>query len=447
MPRWAELELSGWGRVAHSRSHVARPERAGDWRGILDDPIAQAHGLLVRGAGRSYGDLAQNGGGAVALTERLDRVLSFDDNTGVLVAEAGVTLGDLLRLLLPRGWRPAVLPGTGLATLGGAVANDVHGKNHHGAGSFGHHLLSIDLRLPDGRPLTVTPEQDPDLFRATVGGLGLTGIIERVAMRAVRAPSNAVVLEKRRIEDLDGFLSGFKSAHAEHVVGWIDALARGRRLGRGVLECADASPASLPARPARARRWPLEGPPGLLSPLAVRAFNACYWRRVPSGGIRTTVPIDRFLFPLDALHEWNRMYGRRGFHQFQCVLPIESGPRGLRLLLERISSTGHASFLAVLKAMGPEGRGMMSFPMPGLTLALDFPNAPGAAEFIAQLERITLDHGGRVYLAKDALLSPAALPRMYPQLPRFEQVLMEVDPQQRMRSELARRLGIRSRTK
>jgi decaprenylphospho-beta-D-ribofuranose 2-oxidase len=444
MPTWATRELSGWGRVLRSRSAVARPERMAQLAALLDDPQAHGNGLLARGAGRSYGDAALNGGGAIALTERLDRVLSIDADAGLVVAEAGVRFGDLLDVLLPRGLMPAVMPGTGLATLGGGLANDVHGKNHHRAGSFGQHVAWFDLRRPDGTLQRVDAAGDDMLFRATVGGLGLTGIVERMALRTTPAPSNAVLVRRQRIRDLDHYLAAFAQAHgtSSHVVGWIDALARGASLGRGVLEVAEPSPRGLADVPSLPWRWPVDAPAALLSPWSVRLFNAGYRLRVPERGRQACVHLRRFLFPLDGIRDWNRMYGRRGFHQFQCVVPFEGGAAALRLMLERIAARRQGSFLAVLKALGPAGVGLLSFAMPGYTLALDFPNAPGAVELIGELERVTLDHGGRTYLAKDSTLTPSALRRMYPGVDAFEAMLRQVDPQRRMRSDLARRLGI-----
>lgn len=444
MPTWATRDLSGWGRVLRSRSAVARPERFAQLPRLLDDPLARPGGLLARGAGRSYGDAALNGGGAVALTERLDRVLAVDAAAGLVVAEAGVRFGDLLDVLLPHGLMPAVMPGTGLATLGGGLANDVHGKNHHRAGSFGQHVAWFDLRRPDGSLQRVEATDSDPLFRATVGGLGLTGIVERIALRTTPAPSNTVLVHRRRIRDLDQYLEAFAQAHdrSPYIVGWIDALARGAALGRGVLEVAEPSPQGIADAPPRAWRWPVDAPAVLLNPWSVRLFNAGYRLRVAPSGNETRMHWRRFLFPLDGIHEWNRMYGRRGFHQFQCVVPFDGGGAALRRLLERIAACGQGSFLAVLKALGPAGVGLMSFAMPGYTLALDFPNAPGAVELIGELERLALDCGGRVYLAKDSTLTPGALRRMYPSLDAFENVLRDVDPQHRMRSDLARRLGI-----
>lgn len=440
MSRWAQRELVGWGRVHRARCMAARPERQSE----LADSFAIDGSLLAYGAGRSYGDVALNSGGRAVITTRLNRLLEFDRDTGLLVAEPGVGFGELFATFLPLGFAPPVAPGTGFATLGGGVANDVHGKNHHVRGSFERHVEWVDLRLPSGETRRITRADESPLWRATFGGLGLTGLIERLALRLARVPTNALQVRKRRVRDLDEFLAAFaEHAQTDYVVGWIDALACGRHLGRGVLETATPAERNLEPTQARNRRVPFDFPSLALNSSTVRAFNAIYRRHVPPAGTECTMHYAKFLFPLDAIHEWNRIYGRRGFHQFQCVLPFEAGAPALRQLLEGIAQSGRGSFLAVLKAMGERGAGYLSFPSPGYTLALDFPNSPGVGPLMAGLERITADHGGRVYLAKDATLHPDLLPRMYPDLAHYRAVLDEIDPAGRLASDLARRLALR----
>ena len=404
-------------------------------------------GLIAFGAGRSYGDAALNDRGRVILTRRLDRLLDFDPATGLLTAEPGVTFADILHTFLPRGWVAPATPGTAFATLGGAIANDIHGKNHDRAGSFGDHLEWVDLLLPSGEIARASPRERPQLFAATIGGLGLTGVIVALAVRLMRTPSPLVRLTERRVADLDAFLSALQEARATstYSVGWIDGLARGRELGRGVIELAEpaeGAPATLPPW-RRPRPVPIDLPGFTLNPVTVGLFNHAYRRRVPVGGRDHLVPYDRFLYPLDSLDRWNRIYGRRGFYQFQCVIPDARGPAGLRRLLEEISTARSASFLAVLKTLGGEGRGLLSFPLRGYTLALDFPRRGGVEDLMGRLERITLDHGGRIYLAKDAVLSAAGFRAMYPRLGEFQAVLNAVDPDGRLNSDMARRLRIR----
>ena len=438
---WKQVSLQGWGRSSLSPCLAARPERLRELHAALDAPEGRT--LIAHGGGRSYGDAALNTDGAVVVTGRLDRILGFDPATGELVAEPGVTFADLLEVFLPRGFIAPVSPGTSHVTLGGALANDVHGKNHHHAGSFGEHVLWFDLLLPDGRMQRVSPESDPALFQATVGGIGLTGIVAALCLRLTRVPSNALAVSRRRVRNLDGFLAAFEAAAgATWSVGWIDALAGGASLGRGVLETAEPSEARVESRPPRARRFPVDAPGWLLNGLSVRAFNELYWRRVPAAGQQATVPYRQFLYPLDAIDGWNRMYGKQGFRQFQCVVPPGPGEAALRRLLETVAAGGNASFLAVLKVMGRDGPGMLSFGMPGYSLALDIPARPGSGAIFTQLERITRDSGGRIYLAKDSLLSAEGFAAMYPRAGEFRAVRERVDPQRRLSSDMARRIGL-----
>jgi len=441
--RTRQMELSGWGRALAAEARAWRPERGG---AVFEALRAERNdGVIAYAGGRSYGDAPLNGGGDVILTERLDRILSADWTTGHVVCEAGVTVGDLMRVALRHGYAVPVSPGTGFATVGGAIANDVHGKNHDRHGSFGDHVEWIDLLLPDGQTRRVGANADPDLFAATIGGIGLTGIILAAALKMRKVNSNAVVMKETRARDLDTFLAMQEAARDRHtyVVGWIDATARGRALGRGILETADESDRAVDAAPRSRRRMPVEMPGFAMNRLSVGIFNTLYYRRVPRRGRERLAPLTRFLYPLDAIEDWNRLYGKRGFHQFQCVLPDSESSAGLGKLMEEISRAGTGSFLAVLKTLGGEGRGHLSFPMRGYTLALDFPAKPGVAELLGRLERITMDHGGRIYLAKDAAMSAESFAAMYPRLEEFRAVLDRVDPDRVMDSDMARRLKIR----
>ncbi len=438
---WKQVSLQGWGRSSAAPCLAARPERMRELIAALNVPEGRT--LLPHGGGRAYGDQALNSGGAAVLTGRLDRILAFDPGTGLVVTEPGVTFADLLRVFLPRGWLAPTSPGTAFVTMGGAVANDVHGKNHHRAGSFGDHVAWLDLLLPDGRQLRVSDEDEPALFRATIGGMGLTGIITAICFRLQPVPSNALTVSSRRMRNLDDFLAGFAAAaEASWSVGWIDALASGAALGRGILDVAEPSETGVAVPPDTAKTFPVEAPGWALNRLTVKAFNALYWRRVPEAGRQQIQHYGKFLYPLDAVHHWNRLYGKRGFHQFQCVLPFGPGETALRRLLEAISASGDASFLAVLKVMGRSGRGLLSFGQPGYSLALDIPARPGVRGLFAALERITREAGGRIYLAKDSLLSAEGFWEMYPEAQRFLELRASVDPQARLSSDMARRLGL-----
>lgn len=435
---WKRTEYSGWGRVRRATGELARPERLSHLERLAAETPAPALGNR-----RSYGDACLNSGGRAVDMTRLDRIISFDAATGVLEAEAGVTMGDLTRVFAPRGWLPAVMPGTGFATLGGCIANDVHGKNHHGAGSFGQHVLSVTLI--NGKTRTVaTPARHKALFAATMGGLGQTGAIVSAKLQMIPCPGTACDVRESRIENWDAFLTALDGSRATYTVGWIDATARGAQLGRGVLEEAELT-AGDAARRGRARAVPLDAPGFALSGPVVKLFNAGYYRRIPVTGRGRLRPLGDFFFPLDRIHDWNRLYGKRGFHQFQTVVPL-AGAEALRAMLERIAEAGFASPLAVLKRLGPGRAGPMSFAMEGYTLAVDMPARAGVEELAAELEDMTLSAGGRIYLAKDALATGAAVRAMYPEWEAWRATVAKADPAGAMATDMVRRLGLREGT-
>ena len=427
--------LSGWGRFPARPAHLAAPADLEAAAAVLR---RQGEGIAPRGLGRAYGDAAlppASGPGLAVETRRLDRFHAFDPQTGVLTAEAGVSLGEIATALLPRGWFPAVVPGTRFVSLGGAIAADVHGKNHHapGGGAFGDHVAWVELMDETGALRRLRPGEPG--FAETCGGMGLTGFIARAAIRLRRVESGWLRQETRRAPDLDAAMDLIEaSADWTHVSAWIDCLATGRDLGRAILYraedagCDDLGPAQKLDRwalKAQARR--LGPPPDLVPGFALnlttmRAFNALYW----SGGGRAErrgpalVDWGRCFHPLDAVLGWNRIYGRRGFVQFQCALPPETAREGLRAMLRLTSEAGQGSFLAVLKALG-EGRegASLSFPRRGWTLALDFPATPRAFFVIERLHRLTAEHGGRIYLAKDARMTAADFAATEPRAPAF----------------------------
>jgi decaprenylphospho-beta-D-ribofuranose 2-oxidase len=440
---WEAMTLTGWGRLTQASVRACSPRAVAELRLALE--AADEGGVLAYGRGRSYGDVALNSGGRSILTTGLDAICDFDPASGAVVCGPGVTFEQLLNEFLPRGYSVPVSPGTAFVTVGGAVANDVHGKNHDRCGSFGDHVRWIDLLLPSGELTRIAPEQNAELFAATVGGIGLTGIMTAVCFTMQRVRSNAIETRERRIADIDEFLARLEEVRgtATYSVGWVDVLARGRNLGRGILMTGEPAAVDVAPRLPRRVRVGVDFPEFTLNRWSIRAFNELYYRRVPAGGRERRVELRRFLYPLDAVLEWNRIYGRAGFYQFQCVLPDASSRVGIRGLLEEISRSRLGSFLVVLKTLGSEGRGLLSFPLRGYTLALDFPARSGTRELLARLERIVLDSGGRIYLAKDACMSASAFATMYPKLELFRAVLDKVDPRRRMNSDLARRLGIR----
>jgi decaprenylphospho-beta-D-ribofuranose 2-oxidase len=450
--RASEQTLSGWGNLRRERASVYRAHR---WADVCE-VVAKAgsRGVIARGLGRSYGDAALNEDGTVLLLTRLDRLLAFDADSGVVECESGVSLATLLEVFVPRGFFLPVTPGTKHVTVGGAIATDVHGKNHHRDGSIAAFVLDLRLVTGSGKIVYCSRHENSEVFWATLGGMGLTGVILSARLRLRAVPTSYMRVDCRRCPDLDGVLTQFEQRDrgCQYSVAWIDCMARGRTLGRSVLMQADHAaldelpPAqrSTPLRPARAsqRNVPFHAPGFALNPLTVRLFNAAYYARHPDreGQLCHYEP---FFYPLDVLGNWNRIYGRRGFTQYQVVFEPKRSRAGLVALLETIASSGRASFLAVLKSFGAPSGGLLSFPTNGHTLALDIPNrGAGFAQFIGRLNHITLQHGGRVYLAKDAFLDAPSFRSMYPAAQRFIAVKRAVDARGCFTSSLARRIEL-----
>jgi FAD/FMN-containing dehydrogenase len=426
MIRSRVASLSGWGRYPVATCNFVRPSGTEAAAAVT----GEASSLIARGCGRSYGDSSLNTDLTLGTTG-MDRFLSFDPDTGSLHCEAGATLAQLIDTFLPRGWISPVTPGTRFVTVGGMVAADVHGKNHHVAGSFCDHVDWLDLALPGGRIERCSRDRNEDLFAATCGGLGLTGLILRVGFRMLRVESARIRQRTIRAPNLAAAIAAFEESMAwSYSVAWIDCLAGGADLGRSVLFLGEHArrdelpPAerNLPfARPRRrSKRVPIDFPAVALSALSVRIFNAAYYRWQKAGD--SLVDMEPYFYPLDAILEWNRIYGRRGFVQYQCVLPLEGSKEGLSRLLSEISAARRGSFLAVLKRMGGGSFGHLSFPMPGYTLALDFPVGPETLALLDRLDQVTADHGGRLYLAKDGRASPAGGQAGYPRLAEFREV-------------------------
>jgi FAD/FMN-containing dehydrogenase len=389
--------------------------------------------LLAWGNGRSHGDVCLNDGGALLLTRGMDRLIAFDRGTGILDCESGILLDDLLRWCLPQGWMLPVVPGTRFITVGGAVANDVHGRNHRAAGSFGRHVLELDLLRSTGERLRISPQEQADLFAATIGGLGLTGLITRVRLRMIPVSSDLMLTESIRFGQLDAFWEINERLGAEwpYTMARVDCVARGRRLGRGVFVAGRHAPPQPAGTPVsrwrdRSRALPFDMPSSLINRYSVRAFNAVYYRTAPFPG-RRLQHVQRHLFPLDGLRDWNRIYGRRGFYPYHCVLPHEYARDGIRTLLKRIAASTPGSFLAALKTFGDlPSPGILSFPRPGVTLALDFANrGPRTLRLLADLDDIVSAAGGALYPGKDARMSVTMFRRGFPQWERFATL---VDP-------------------
>lgn len=442
--------LAGWGRTSPS---VATVHTAGDDADLVQLVTkAGRRGVLGRGLGRSYGDAAQNGGGVVVDMTSRHRVLSVDPETALVEVEAGASLDDLMRLLLPRGLFVPVSPGTRQVTVGGAVAADIHGKNHHVDGSFGNHVVSMDLLCADGSIRTLTPESE--LFWATVGGMGLTGLVLRATLRMKKVESAYCLVDTERCANLDDLLARMAEGDDRYTysVAWIDCLARGSSLGRSVLT--RGWPATLEQLPAKLRDHALDfgpkqvavAPPvfpsGLLNRATVAAFNEVWFRKAPHERRGEVQSIAAFFHPLDGVGHWNRIYGPKGFLQYQFVVPFGAEDT-LRRCIQMLSDTGQASFLAVLKRFGPAGAGHLSFPTPGWTLALDIPlGSPVLGDLLDRLDEEVLAAGGREYLAKDSRLPASSIARMYPRLEQWRDIRASTDPHGVFTSDLSRRLGL-----
>ncbi|NUP09621.1 MAG: FAD-binding oxidoreductase [Polyangiaceae bacterium] len=432
--------ISGWGRIG-----------APGTQKVSEDLERLTEGaVLCRGLGRSYGDSAIPPSGApqVATTVLADRLLGFDPATRVLRAEAGVSIEQLNRRLLPLGYFVPVTPGTQFVTMGGAVAADVHGKNHHVAGCFGDHVRRLKMRLADGRIVHAEPDgENADLFWATVGGMGLTGHILEVDVEMSAVPSPWIAQETTRVDDIDAYIDALKDGAGRFpfTVGWIDCLSRGKSIGRGTLIAGDwADPNLAPKRypsPKPRITMPVDLPSFVLGRASVQTFNFLnYWRHLPRT-MKGIVHWETFFYPLDMIREWNRMYGKRGFTQYQCVLPDAAGRGAARRVLEILTERGGASFLCVIKDCGPQNRGLLSFPMRGISIALDIAVRDDTQALIDALNEKVIDEGGRIYLAKDHFTRPEHFREMEKQrLPAFMEARAKWDPKRRIRSAQSVRL-------
>ena len=454
MPGFAEVAYiaampmrptTGWGLFPSVQAHVSSARFREDLVRLAREPAP----LLAQGSCRSYGDACLFP--RVVSTLPLKHLLDFDPGRGLLRAEAGATIDEIIRFALPRGWFPPVTPGTKFPTLGGCIAADVHGKNHHVDGSIARFVDELEMVLADGTRILCSPHENSDLFRATLGGMGLTGFVYAATLRLKPVPSAYIDLHSIRTADLRETFTLFAETQNDYVysVAWIDCLARGSHLGRGIVMLGNHTPAD---RLAPARRYLLHGPsrwevpfhlPEMaLNPWSMKAFNALYYRRHRRRRAASRVHYDPFFYPLDALGRWNRIYGRRGFLQYQFAIPYADGLPVMEEILARVAAQGTGSFLAVLKAFGPQ-QGLLSFPMHGYTLALDFPMRDGrVVDFLRQLDEVVAQAGGRVYLAKDAILGKDSFAAMYPALEEFRSIRHRYDPERHFRSCLSDRLGI-----
>ena len=432
-------EIFGWGRYPRMEAHEVRDE---------DLERASRGGALFRGLGRSYGDasLPARSGGEVVSTTRADRVLAFDPTTGVLRAEAGLSLVELTRVFLPRGFAAPVFPGTGFVTLGGMVAADVHGKNHHSAGTFGRHVRQLRMRVADGRVLEVSDTNEPELFLATQGGMGLTGQILEVELQLRRISSGWLRAESRAYPDIDALVGALResSQRSPYTMTWSDTTARGAALGRGILITGDwVEPGDAPTKLPRQRtpvEMPLDLPSGVIGAWSLPLMNAAYFHLQRRSRVSVQGP-RAFFHPLDGIGHWNRAYGKRGFVQYQCVVPIDRDSGIVRRLFEILVRKGGASFVSVVKDFGAEGRGLLSFPRPGITISLDLPMRGAKTQAVVdRMNDEVAAAGGRIYLAKDALTRAEHFRAMEPRLALWNEVRRKWDPEAKLKSALSVRL-------
>ncbi|MGH9044576.1 MAG: FAD-binding protein [Acidimicrobiales bacterium] len=445
--------MTGWGRTSRSRATLITAPGPDD---IFD--VARAHfgsnpHLIARGLGRSYGDAAQCAGGVVIGTGSLDSIGQIDPNSGVVEVGAGVSLDSLLRVGLGSGWFIPVSPGTSMVSIGGAVAADVHGKNHHVNGSFCNHVPSVKLATPTGT-FDVSPDRDSELFWATTGGMGLTGVVLSAQVVMTKVETSWMRVDTERHGNIDSLMAGLERADTTHrySVAWVDCSGKGRRLGRGIVDAGDhASVGDLRGRqgkksltPPPPKRFNVPGlvPPRVINAMTIGAFNQAWYLKNPSrsGRIRH---LSRFFYPLDSIGDWNRLYGKHGFIQYQFVVSDHHADLVQRSI-DLLQGAGAPCSLAVLKRFGPQNPGPLSFPIKGWTLALDLAVGPaGLPSGLRKLDELVAEAGGRVYLAKDARLDRNAFRSMYPRLGEFEAVCDRVDPQGILRSDLSQRLGLR----
>lgn len=432
------MQLSGWGRYPRIEGELHFPTSLTPARELVETTPS----LLARGMGRSYGDAAL---GTVLLgTRQLDRLRSFDEQAGTLRCDAGVTLAEIIDVLLPRGWFLPVTPGTRFVSVGGAIASDVHGKNHHLDGCFSEFVESFNLLCGDGQVRQCSRTEYAELFFATCGGMGLTGIILEATLRLRRVSSAYIEQVTYKAQNLQQALELFEDHHrSTYSVAWIDCVASGEALGRSLLMVGEH--ARDQERHVRARlplSVPMDAPSALLNHYSIQAFNSLYFHRVRRRRTEQRIDYRTFFYPLDGIGQWNRLYGRQGFVQYQFVVPREAGLEGLSSILRRIAASGRGSFLAVLKAFGARNEAPLSFPLEGYTLALDFKMSSDLLPLLDELDRMVLDHAGRLYLAKDARMSAATFRQSYPRWEEFQALRERYAARGKFISAQAQRLGL-----
>jgi decaprenylphospho-beta-D-ribofuranose 2-oxidase len=431
--------ISGWGRTPRIHASGYEFELSEEISLLLQ----QASGdFIVHAMGRSYGDSSLNR--HVILTRRLNAILNFDPDTGIVVCESGVILSDLIDIFLPRGWFLSVTPGTKFITVGGAIASDVHGKNHHNAGCFSTSVRSMKILAPKGQIITCSPQTNRKLFLATCGGMGLTGVIFLAEIQLQPVQSAFIDQEIIKCQNLWETIDAFHQYHlSTYSVAWIDCLSQGKDLGKSLLMIGEhAQSGRLRMPEIRRHAIPFDVPGIWLNRYSVSLFNAVYYAKARRRHSSNTVSLNTFFYPLDAVLDWNRMYGKNGFTQYQLVLPLESSYAGMKAILTRIARSGMGPFLAVLKLFGPANENYLSFPIKGFTLALDFKMSSQLLQLLDELDRIVLDHAGRIYLSKDVRMKPETFQNSYPDLEKLREIRRHYGATTRFNSLQSRRLEI-----
>lgn len=430
-------KIYGWGRYPQQDAYLHAPASCAS----LELTAKQQNSVLARGMGRSYGDSANALN--VLQTTYINHFIEFDKATGKLTAEAGITLREILEVIVPNGWFLPVTPGTSYVTLGGAIASDVHGKNHHLAGTFGQHVTSFNILLGTGEVVTTSPQQHADLFHATCGGMGLTGIIISATIQLLPIRSSLISQKTIKADCIEEACEVFESnSDATYSVAWIDCLSKGKSLGRSVIMLGEHSEqGGLEIDTRQKVSVPFSTPSALLNSLTMKAFNTAYWHK-SKHNLSQTVGLMPYFYPLDAVGEWNKLYGKKGFVQFQCVVPKLDGVVNMRRLLTEISNSGEGSFLAVLKQFGIANLNLLSFPTEGYTLALDFKVSEEAIMTVKKLEDMVLEMGGRLYLTKDAVMQESTFKATYPNWQVFEEVREQYGAIGKFSSTQSKRLGL-----
>ncbi len=431
------MKIHGWGKYPYQEACIHHASNHSELRKVI-----QQGNCIARGLGRSYGDSALSAN--VISTQQLRYFLDFNPKTGLLICESGVSLADIIDAFLPRGFFLAVTPGTKFVTIGGAIASDVHGKNHHHVGCFSEFVENIELLLPNGEIVNCNRQQNQELFHATCGGMGLTGIILAATIKLIPITSSTIQQRTIKSANLNATLAAFhEHKEATYSVAWLDCTAKGKHLGRSLLMLGEhADDNNLVRSTPRNLNVPFNMPSIMLNRYSIRAFNHFYYQRIKQDEVHDRVNLDKFFYPLDSISQWNNLYGRKGFTQYQFVIPLEDAEMALQKILGKIADYGNGSFLSVLKLFGKANSNYLSFPQEGFTFALDFKMEPTLFHFLEQLDRLVQDYNGRVYLAKDVRMPADFFHATYNKVEQFQKIRASIGATDKLSSLQSTRLGI-----